>query len=178
MATYIAFLRGINVGGHHKILMKQLTNVLENNHFKNVKTYIQSGNVVFTYNNSSCTDLEIVLSKLILQAFGHNITVLVRTLQDLKTIIEDFPLSKEVIEQSYFLMLKNKPLEQDLEKLNSISYPNEVFKYCNTKVYLYCSNGYGKTKLTSNFFEKQLKVAITARNYKTINKVLQLAEAI
>ena len=89
MNTYIAFLRGINVGGHKKILMQDLRNLLSK-HFKDVKTYIQSGNVIFKSLEEDKNKLENIIKNLILKQFKFDITVLVKTPFEIKTILLNY----------------------------------------------------------------------------------------
>lgn len=93
MQTYIALLRGINVGGHHKLPMAELRMLLTNAKFKNIKTYIQSGNVVFQSLETNTLNLETTISTLIENQFGFKIPVLIKTPRQLQSIFENCPFN-------------------------------------------------------------------------------------
>ena len=173
MNTYIALLRGINVSGHKKILMADLKVLFEEQGFKNVQTYIQSGNVIFFSENK--TKLDQKISEAILKKYGWEVPVLVITPSEIKTILDHCPFLGEKKEKSYFVLLQSMPSSENVSITNSISYPNEEFVITNTCVYLYSELGAAKAKLSTNFFERKLKVKATARNYRTMMKLTSLS---
>lgn len=173
MKTYIALLRGINVGGHKKILMADLRLILESIGLQNVQTYIQSGNVVFKSKNGNNLDQKI--TKAIKEKYGFEVPVLVTTASKIKLILDDCPFSNEVKEKSYFVLLQSLPSSENVSITNSVSYPNEEFVITKSCVYLYSEFGAAKAKLSTNFFERKLKVKATARNYRTMVKLVAMA---
>ena len=175
MSVFIVLLRGINVGGHRKVPMAELRELLSNSGYNNVQTYVQSGNVVLQSSFDSIK-LKQELEKIILNHFGFEVKVLVKTYSELKTIYETCPFQKEEKEKSYFMILDNLPNVPDLEEVSKLSYDGEEFKITNNSIYFYSANGYGRTKFNSNFFEHKLKVNATARNYKTMLKLLAMAK--
>jgi len=174
MQTYIALLRGINVGGHRKILMKDLRELLHTLEFKNIQTYIQSGNVVFHSKKDSKTN-GIEIKDAIKGHFGFDISVIVKTDQELQDIFKDCPFQINEKEKSYFMLLDKKPDEIGLKEVLRKSFDNEKVSITNNCIYFYSAVGYGRTKFNANFFEKKLKVNATARNYKTMLKLLSMA---
>lgn len=176
MQTYIAFLRGINVGGHKKVPMQALRALLSKS-FINVKTYIQTGNVIFKASEQDNAALEIQIKALLLETFEFEIPVVVKTVNEIESVLLQCPFSKAEKEQSYFTLLHATPLKKNIDEVNALSYPNEEFKIIHHCIYFYSSMGYGKVKLNNNFFEKKLKVSATTRNYRTLIKVLDLAKA-
>jgi uncharacterized protein (DUF1697 family) len=173
MKTYIALLRGINVSGHKKIPMAELREVLAKVGLKNVQTYIQSGNVIFK--SSQSDKLQSKIHNAIKSHFGFEVPVLVKTPFELQQIFDNSPFPEESKINSYFMMLyspANKVLVGEVSKLTC---SNEEFKITDNCIYFYCSIGYGKAKLGNNFFERKLKVTATARNYKTMLKLLSLS---
>ncbi len=174
MNTYITLLRGINVGGHKKILMTDLKLVFEKLGFKNVQTYIQSGNVIFQSNFSS-QECELKIFEAILEEYGWEVPILVKTPSEIKSILDDCPFPQEKKEKSYFVLLQSAPSSSTISEMETISYPNEEFVITNSCVYLYSELGAAKAKLSTNFFERKLKVKATARNYNTMVKLLSLA---
>ncbi len=175
MKTYIAFLRGINVGGHKKILMADLRLLFESLGFQNVQTYIQSGNVVFSSKNN--TDLAQQITQAIEVKYGFIVPFLVKKASELNEIVSNCPFLDKKMEKSYFILLQEKPSEANIEITIAAadSYPNEELIIKDDCVYIYYSEGAGKAKMGNNFFEKKLKVTATARNYRTMTKLIALA---
>ncbi len=175
MKTYIAFLRGINVGGQKKIKMVDLRELFESLGFQNVQSYIQSGNVVFT------SEGEVFASKIekaILDSYGWEVPVFVRTPSEIEDVLSQCPFDDDKKVKSYFSLLYTVPSQENIEIASQISYPNEEFHISPQCIYFYCSTGYGKAKLSNNWFEKKLGVPATARNYRTLTKILELVKAL
>ena len=175
MNSFIALLRGINVGGHKKILMADLRVLFEKLGFENVRTFIQSGNVIFLTNENNPRNLEKIIKDEITRVYGFEVTLLVKTPSEIQVIFNNCPFSEEKKINSYFILLNSFPKKELIELTNQISYPDEEFYLTNSCVYFYCSKGYGKSKCGNNFFEKNLKVSATARNYKTLLKLIELS---
>tara|TARA_R110002126_G_scaffold140101_1_gene284930 strand:- start:100 stop:645 length:546 start_codon:yes stop_codon:yes gene_type:complete len=181
MKTYILLLRGINVSGQKKVKMADLYNMLEKLNLENIQTYIQSGNVVFKTNEDSIAILEKKLSDCILVTFGFEVPILIIKRENFETIIQNAPITSEEDEQvnnSYFVLLKNKPDLRLTELLASETYPDEQFTITDNCIYLKCKKGYGKAKCDNNFFERKLKVQATTRNYKTMIKLMQMSKEV
>ena len=176
MNTYIALLRGINVGGHKKVPMAELRELLTKSGLENVKTYIQSGNVIFQSSKDDLAVLETEIKKTILDHFGFNVSVMVRTRTQLNAIFENCPFPEEKKVNSYFAMLSEIPNKDLIKEAYEKTYENEEYKILNDCLYFYCANGYGNAKFNMNYFERKLEVAATSRNYKTIVKLLSLSE--
>jgi len=174
MKTYIALLKGINVGGHKKVSMAELRDLLAKSGFQNVQTYIQSGNVIFksvdqTYN------IEVKISNLISVHFGFDVSVIVKTNPELQLIFDSCPFENAKKEKSYFIMLNKVPERNLIEKADKISYDDEVIIIKNNCLYFYCSKGYGQSKFNMNTYERKLNVIGTSRNYNTMVKLLSLS---
>ena len=175
MNTYIALLKGINVGGHKKVPMAELREILSKSGFKNVQTYIQSGNVILESSENNKRDIEETIKKAIFDHFGFEVSVLVKTRQDLKQIFDDSPFPKEKKKASYFMMLHDTP-EDDLVKIASKKvYEGEAYEIIKDCIYFFCAKGYGQAKFNVNFFERKLKTFATSRNYNTMVKLLSLS---
>lgn len=178
MTTYISILRGINVGGQRIIKMNALQQMFTDLNFQNTQTYIQSGNVIFQSETMKCQDLEKEISKKILERFGFEVPVIVKTLEELQTIVANNPFSKDSSKDQSCLhvtFLSESPKESDFEKIKQGDYQSDEFKLEAKTVFLCCRNGYGKTKLTNGFFESKLKVVATTRNWKTTQELLNIA---
>ncbi len=181
MATYISILRGINVSGQKLIKMDALRKSYENMGFHNVTTYLQSGNVIFEGNDFEINDLEQKISRQIEKDFGFEVPVIVLTIEILKQVIENNPfLNDPNKDQSFFhvTFLASKPEQYDHKTIEDKKQNGEEISISNTAVYLYCPNGYGRTKLTNNFLETKLKVLATTRNWKTTNELYKIAKQI
>ncbi len=182
MKTYIALLRGINVSGQKKIKMADLKTMLEGIGFRSVTTYIQSGNVVFESNEENTNILSDLIKKGIEERFGFDVPVLVLTYKILASIYQDNPFSKRIekeeIEEKkmYFTLLSTPPDPDAIAELTAKDYKAEEFVITKSVVYFYAANGYGRTKLNNNFFEKKLKCSATTRNLKTVTKLLELSK--
>ena len=170
MITYISIIRGINVSGQKLIKMAILKKMFEGLNLENIQTYVQSGNVVFSSKKEDTKELEKIISSGIEAEFGFDVSVIVLNSKSLETIIEGNPFAKDPLKDNAFLhvtFLADTPLCVD-----------EEIEFTSNAVYLYCPNGYGKTKLNNNFLESRLKVKATTRNWKTTNELLKLARTV
>ncbi|WP_298425114.1 DUF1697 domain-containing protein [uncultured Kordia sp.] len=170
---YIAILRGINVSGSKKLPMAELRMLLSNLDFEEVQTYIQSGNAVFKSEEKNQGKLGSQIAEAIKKQYDYDVPVLVKTIAQWKTAIANNPFTEEDISKQAITFLANKPEEKIIE----IDSKDDRFEILNSEVYLYCPNGFGRSKLTNNLFERKLKTQATTRNWKTIYKLLNLAEA-
>ena len=175
---YISLLRGINVSGKKKIKMADLKVLYENLGFKSVKTYIQSGNVVFEVVKSDISSLELKIEKAIKSKYEFNVEVQVLIKSDLEEVINNIPFeSINLIEEGSRVLVtffKEKPIKENRKGLNKYIVSEELFVIKDKYSYIYCPDGYGRTKLSNNFLEKKLKVVTTTRNWKTISKLYDL----
>ncbi len=174
MNTYIVLLRGINVSGKNKLPMKELRELLVKLKYSNVSTYIQSGNIIL---QSELSKEEIILTihKAIKKEFDYDIPVIIRTPEEWKLAIDNYPFSleNEKIVAFSFLSTKTSQTEIEVKGINE-----DRYKIVNDLVYLYCPSGFGKTKLTNNTLEKKLNVSSTTRNLKTTLKLWDLVNKI
>lgn len=179
MKTYIALLRGINVSGQKIIKMEVLRKSLESLDLANVSTYIQSGNILFRSALADAGKLEALLHDHIEKEFGFDVSVLVVTPDDLRTVIAQNPFADEKIEepQPYVSFLSQQPSEQNLEALQAMDFQQDRFIGIDKTLYIHYADGAGKTKLSNAVIERKLKLTATARNWKTVQKLLELAEA-
>jgi uncharacterized protein (DUF1697 family) len=178
-STYIALLRGINVGGHKIIKMDQLRKALEGMGFADVATYVQSGNVVFKTPVKRAQGLSKKIEEMLLREFSMSIPVIVRTSEEIATVLKNNPFLKESgIETSrlHVTFLSEAPGKTAVKALDSIAAGDaDRFRCCGQEIYLYCPNGLGGTKLSINLFEKMLSVGATTRNWNTVNELYEMA---
>lgn len=176
MTTYISILRGINVSGHRIIKMDRLKKMYETLNFKNVKTYLQSGNVIFTASESNLNKLTNVLTAQIEKEFGFTVPVIVLTVKTLQVIIANMPFSvSKNPAHIHISFLAEKPAQINPQVFIEKKLTDEEMVFTNNAIYLYCPSGYGQTKLSNNFIENKLKVTATTRNWKTTQALLNLA---
>jgi uncharacterized protein (DUF1697 family) len=182
MNTYISLLRGINVSGQKKIKMAELKELYESLELENVTTYIQSGNVVF----QSLKDAEVIknaIEEAIIKHFDFDVPVLIITHNYLEETAKNLPFTHIDIEQEgskiiiFFL--------SDTDKISNIQ-EKLLFPYLTNSeqlvigrgvIYLYCPEGTGKSKLTNKLIETKLKLTSTARNIKTVKKLMSLSDS-
>ena len=180
MTKYISILRGINVGGNRKILMKDLKSLFEKLGFSNVETYIQSGNVIFESDQKfSNADLDEKIQHAISETFGFDVPVIVRTTKEWVESIANNPFWKEKdadIDRLHLTFLKDWPVPEKLDKISSLAFPPDKFEIIGKNVFVYCSAGYSDSKLTNQFFESKLGVQATTRNWKTVLKLHEMLE--
>lgn len=177
MNRKIGILRGINVGGKRKILMADLKSMCEELGLKKVTTYIQSGNLIFNSDKPN-SELENELEKAITEKYGFDVPVIVRTQKELENSINNNPFFEKDadIKQLHLTFLKKKPSKENIEKAQTFNYKLDKFKIDNKNVFIFCAGKYHESKLTNNFFEKQLKVGATTRNWKTVMKLSELSK--
>ncbi|WP_313579010.1 DUF1697 domain-containing protein [Chishuiella sp.] len=179
MITYISLLRGINVSGKNSIKMDALRKLFEESSFYNVTTYIQSGNIIFNSNETNLKKLEQLIFNKILNKFGFNVPVIILTIDELEQSLNKNPFSNNSDEKFvHFTFLKDLPTISYEKEINNKKALNEEIKIINKTIYLYCPDGYGKTKLTNNYLEKILKVSSTTRNLKTTRQLFTIAKEI
>jgi len=179
MTQYIAILRGINVGGKRKIRMADLKELFAGMGFKEISTYIQSGNVLFSSAKAEdTTALGDKLEQAIAKSFGFDVPVIVRTVKELQQAVANNPFYSSPdsdIERLHLTFLKTAPEATQLDVINQINHSPDQFNIIGNHAFVYCSGRYSESKLTNAFFEKKLKVPATTRNWKTVLKLLDLA---
>lgn len=178
MPTYIALLRGINVGGKNKIKMAELRQSLSGLGYTNLQTYIQSGNIVFEAEAEESAAIEAAIAQRIQADFGYEVPVLALPAQELEDIAahNPFPAEAEADGRRMLVtLLQTPPAVEHIEQLKAQTYGSERYVVQDRAVYLYCPDGYGRAKLNNKFLERKLKVSATTRNWKTVRKLLELA---
>lgn len=176
MKTYIVLLRGVNVSGKNIVKMEVLKNILIDNDFKNVTTYIQSGNIIL----SSDLEKDVVATKvqqLIFDHFQLQIAVFCLYLNEMENALQNNPFTDNIEPNKlFFTFLNEEPSVDLLADLQTIDFANDQFKVIDKVLYFYLPNGMSNSKLNNNFFEKKLKVTATGRNLNTIHKLIDLAK--
>jgi len=178
MIKYISILRGINVSGKNIIKMDELRKLFELLGFTDIQTYIQSGNVLFNSRSSNKTKMISQIKDSINKKSGYDVKVLIKTKDEIEKVINQNPFLKfdnVDIKKLYVTFLERIPEKEFIDSLIPNKKTNDVYKIIGTEIYLYCPGGYGKTIFSNNYIEKKLRLKATTRNWKTVNKLLQLA---
>lgn len=178
MHTYICLLRGINVSGKNKIKMADLRALLSRHDFLNVTTYIQSGNIRLESPDTKPLEVGKKIKDIIQEEYGYDIRVLVLESNQLSNVIPDNPfLSKGRNEDIKYLsvtFLSSLPHQDLVDAIKNFKHKEDEFIIIDDRIYIFTPGGYGRTKLTNNFFERKLKVSCTTRNWKTTLKLVEM----
>jgi uncharacterized protein (DUF1697 family) len=174
--TFVALLRGINVGGRNKVSMPELRSLLASLGLEDVVTYIQSGNVVFRSPTADRKRIAPRIERQIAEVFGVKATVLMRTPAELAEIADGNPFLKGEAEHSklHVVFLGGRPAADAVARLDPGRSPPDEFSVRGSEIYLRLPHGSGRSKLTLDYFERQLGLAATARNWNTLLKLLAL----
>ena len=177
MSTWIALFRGINVGGHRKLPMKELVAELEVLGHSAVSTYIQSGNAVFRSGEKKASVLSDRISEAIESSHGFKPHVLVVSLKELRAAIKGspFPKGEPAAKTVHLFFLSEPPRKPDLVSMDAVKAKREKYVLAKRVLYLHTPDGFGKSKLAGKV-ERSLGVPTTARNWRSATKILEIAE--
>lgn len=173
MKKYAAFLRAINVGGH-TVKMDYLKSLFEDLDFKNVETFIASGNVIFESAESNKVKMENQIENYLLENLGYETITFIRNISEFKEIINYKAFTQKKYDEavSNNIGFIKKPLDSDsLKILKSLETDNDDFNTFKTEVYWICKTGQSKSTFSGNLFERKLKKSITIRGLKTIKRL-------
>lgn len=160
------------------IKMDALKKMCTNLKFENVRTYIQSGNIIFQSKMTSTEIISETIKTNIDKQFGFDVPVLTLTQEELETVINLNPFSDDKSKDPaffYITFLSAKPTDQNIELLKQIALKNDNYEVVEKAIYLYCPDSYSNSKLTNSLLENKLKVTATTRNWKTTNELLKIA---
>ncbi|WP_260295899.1 DUF1697 domain-containing protein [Sedimenticola hydrogenitrophicus] len=176
MRTWVALLRGINVGGKNSLPMKELVAMLESIGARSVKTYVQSGNAVFQSTEKDCSRLSKKLTAEIEKRRGFEPHVLILGLDAIESAIAKNPFPEAETDPSslHLGFLASPPKSPEMEKLNELKKESERFHLIGCVFYLHAPEGVGRSKLAASS-EKLLGVPMTDRNWRTVCKLRELA---
>jgi uncharacterized protein (DUF1697 family) len=178
MARQIAFLRAINLASKRRVSMSAMRELLTDVGYEDVRTHLQSGNVVLT-SSAAARRLESELEKHLAARLGLDIQVLVRTRNQLADVIERNPLGKVADNPSRYMVsfLSTKPSAKVVRELAKVDVAPEQFVVSGREIYAWYPNGFQRAKLGKVLSEQRLGVTATARNWNTVTKLLELADA-
>lgn len=176
---YISILRGINVSGQKKIVMKDLKVLYHDLGYENVLTYIQSGNVIFDSKEKKISELKKKIESAIEKKYKFNVPVEIRTKSDMSKIIKNCPFGTvNLLEDGTKVLLtflSSIPSKNNIIEIQKYVKMPERLVVISKEAYLHCPNGYGRSKLSNNFLEKKLGVYATTRNWKSVLKLYELS---
>lgn len=174
---YAAFLRGINVGGKTIIKMERLREVFSSLGFENVKTYIQSGNVIFETRKTDDKKLAAKIETAVEKEFFKT-PVMIRSIDEIRDAVENNPFAEEAFEEKFFhlIFLSDKLSDEKAEMLLANNNEKEQFAVRNREIYCLLRDGFSDSLLGKKYIDNKLKTPATARNWRTMKKILELAD--
>jgi uncharacterized protein (DUF1697 family) len=175
--TYVALLRGVNVAGR-AVPMDALRGIFCGLGHRDVTTYIQSGNVVFRTPEEDHDVLADEIHSAIASEIGHRVTVVLRTAEQLALVVAHNPLDDGRESRGLhvtFLAQAPDPLRMDA--ITPVAGVSDEFRRIGQEIFVYCPDGYGRTRLTNDFFERRLGIAATTRNWRTVTTLARMAAA-
>lgn len=169
MTSHLLLLRAVNVGGNNKVPMAELRSALSDRGLANVSTYIASGNV-FVESPDPGAAVASAVHETIAEEFGHDITVICRSIDGMRAAIDDCPYADEDPKQVGVIFLA----EPFAGQIDASAFAPDVYTIAENHIYVFCPTTFAKSKLTTGWFEKQTGVAATMRNWNSTNKLLGL----
>ena len=177
MPVYVSMLRGINVSGRNRIPMAELRVLYERHGHSDVTTYVQSGNVVSRAASRRALAVEQAIGRAIADDLGLDVAVLVRTPAQLATVLDASPFVDAGADPKalHVTFLATAPAKAKVAALDGDAFAPDRFRVHGREAYLWCPDGYGRTKINNTWFERKLGVAATTRNWKTTTQLRLLA---
>jgi uncharacterized protein (DUF1697 family) len=178
MSTFISMLRAINVGGTKTMRMVTLRGIYEELGFTHVRSYVQSGNVVFERPEQNQSNLAKQIEAHIERTCGYPVQVFIRQADELQRILAGNPFLNDRNEDPsklHVTFLYRIPSEPWWSEMAPPRDTTDEFVRADKAIYLFCPNGYGKTKLSNSFFERKLGMPVTTRNWNTVNVLYKMA---
>lgn len=174
MKTCIVLLRGVMPVGKNKVPMAQLRQVLTDAGFEDVRTYIQSGNVILR-TALSASELEVRVRELIKEHIGPDLVVVVRTGAQLQKILDGDPFKDVDRSRVFYTVFAQNPSTQKVEELVGQDFSPEDVVITKDAAYLYIPGNAARSKLSNNFLEKRLGVSATTRNLNTMTRLIEMS---
>lgn len=181
MALYLALFRGINVSGKKIIKMEDLRNLMVSAGYKNVKTYIQSGNVIFESAEKSKTKIAASIEALVSKQYGFDVVIFVTDIKDVNRAVDNNPFAnkgepEEGTKKLYVTFLSEKPTEENMEKLRQAPIGEDIIEFRDDILYFKLISKASESKLSNSLIESKLKVRATTRNWNTTLKLQSMME--
>lgn len=179
MPVLVSLLRAVNLASHNRIKMDALCRVYESLGFTNVRSYVQSGNVLFRTSERATSNLAARIESEIEKQFGFRSPVILRTAADLREVVAHNPfVNRRAIEPNKLLVsfLAEEPSPAAAQKIRALKADPEEIHLRGRELYIYYPNGLARPKLPWTTVQKMLQVSGTARNWNTVTKLLQMSE--
>lgn len=173
MKTYIILLRGVTPTGKNKVPMAALRDKLQKAKLHNVRTYIQSGNVL-AQTNLTRSEVERLVHDVIKKNFGGDLAVVAKTPAQFRTILRNNPFREVDTSRLYFSMFASKPRRAEINTLLSHDFFPELIEVVGDVLYTLYAAKHSYSKFNNNWFERKLKVAMTTRNFNTMTALVKL----
>ncbi len=170
---YVAFLRGINVGGHKIIKMEDLRRMLASYGYLNVGTFIQSGNAIFETANSDAGKLEKEVRTNLSKSLGYEVEIFLRTMRELGKIAGNSPFQEDENSTLYVAFLHKKPSRTAEDALLALQNKVDEFSIRDREAYWFRHRDKGESKFTNNLLEKILDAPATTRNLTSVRKIVE-----
>ena len=174
LKTYIILLRGVMPTGKNRVPMATLREVLSDAGYENVRTYIASGNALVD-SHSKPREIEKHVHDLIKKHIGPDLTVVVRTGAELQKVLDGNPFTKGYdIARVFFTLFAAAPAAAAVKELTAQDFGDEEIVITKLAAYLYLPGNAARSKLTNAFLERKLGVTMTARNFNTFSKLIEM----
>ena len=179
MTSHVALLRGINVGGKHKLPMKQLVQIFEDLGCMEVTSYIQSGNVFFRAGVTLARQIPDSVAGEIARQLGYQVPIVLRRPSELREVLARNPFLKAGMNTKMLHVgfLATRPSAAKVRSLDPDRSPPDTFAIRGREIYLCCPNGVARTKLTNQYFDTRLETICTFRNWATVQKLVEMTAA-
>lgn len=178
-SRYVALMRGMNVGGKNKLAMKELAAIFAETGCSDVRTFIQSGNVIFSATARVAVRLPEMIAMEIESRFGLRVPVVVRSAEQMSAVLRENPFIRAGVDQGtlHVMFLADLPTAAQVAGLDPGRSAPDEFIVCGREIYLRLPNGGGRSKLTNQYFDSRLKTVSTVRNWRTVMKLCELVAA-
>lgn len=178
MNTYVALLRGVNLGARNKVSMSELRRLLASLGFEDAVTYLQSGNAVFRTRRTDTRAIAAAIQRAVATEVGVDAAVVLRTPADLRRVVENNPFAADETDATRLLVvfLDRTPRAAATKQLDPGSPGPGRFAVNGREIYVHVPNGFARSKLSLDYFERGLGLTGTMRNWRTVTKLLELAE--
>jgi uncharacterized protein (DUF1697 family) len=179
MHTFISMLRGINLGSHNKVAMPELVRLYTSLGLVNIQVYVQSGNLVFASDQPDAGYLSARIEGEIRSVFGYDVNVFIRDPASFQRLLDRNPFTHERDEDParlHVTFLFRPPTPAEWSNLGPSIRDTDEFSTGEQEVFLFCPNGYGRTRLSNSFFERKLGQPATTRNWRTVNALFEMVK--
>ncbi|MDP2957477.1 MAG: DUF1697 domain-containing protein [Longimicrobiales bacterium] len=176
MTTWVALLRGVNVGGKHRLPMRDLVAIFGDAGCADATSYIQSGNVVFRADRETASRVPTAVEEAVADRFGFRAPIMLRPAEELAKVARENPFARagEDVATLHVAFLAGLPSADRVASLDPDRSPPDEFAVRGSHVYLRCPGGYGRTRLTSQYFDSRLATTSTVRNWRTVLALLEM----